>query len=672
MSSFDRLNEALSFHDMTREKMVNEGIQWLESVQLESPSLYRFLIADPPEMVDKIKQWDFTFSTGISTDYPKRRNWTGWMALREFVQNALDVEDKKFGYQNIRIRVFQDQLGIHVIDAGPGVTIEGFKMGGSEKGCHERGFFGEGMKIAAAYFVSAGTFVYVFNRQGQVFKVCVPPGTDLIRVVLGRANPSYSVLGTEVIIYRATMEPDLMERMVWQEWMKKHPNATIISKSVRSSRNCPTERPNFIIEIPNEFVDALWVRDIYVNKLSAIERIPAMFGYNLWWVSLEPNRNSVASIPELQNEIAQSFDKTSIKHLLSRLEEKRIGYSVINPDVLEAQIEWDAVTEDTCEGAKEWTESNNYAVTNDKRIIDWAIYMGVKPLVYPYAMRKVFSKCDLVEHHIIRQSVERLMAANKTTIPEEELNLGERCILGVCKNILQYIFWRNNIEMPNIAICNDLKDAAGLKHEKVLFARRTALSSIEEAYNVLGHEAAHYYGNIVYGNARDISHAFEAALSDMLGFTAKALLNTDIQRVTERCMNGGWNARFLNPITKEWKHLSTDFYELVRKTLTKDNIFVSFSAFTSSAFEMVERECFSVITITHEDKTLTPYGIKFYGRINSIIPFDMVPIREIYDKKVNNTIANIKSDMTPLERERTYVFIYDPWIDQYVFWGKMG
>jgi hypothetical protein len=50
----------------------------------------------------------------------------------------------------------------------------------------------------------------------------------------------------------------------------------------------------------------------------------------------------------------------------------------------------------------------------------------------------------------------------------------------------------------------------------------------------------------------------------------------------------------------------------------------------------------------------------------------MVPIREIYDKKVNNTIANIKSDMTPLERERTYVFIYDPWIDQYVFWGKMG
>jgi hypothetical protein len=671
MSSFDRLNEALSFHDMTREKMVNEGIQWLESVQLESPSLYRFLTADPPEVSDKIKQWDFTFSTGISTDYPKRRNWTSWMALREFVQNALDVEDKKFGYQNISIKVFQDQLGIHIIDAGPGVTIEGFKMGGSEKGCHERGFFGEGMKIAAAYFVSAGTFVYVFNRQGQVFKVCVPPGTDLIRVVLGRANPSYSVLGTEVIIYRATMEPDLMERMVWQEWMKKHPNTTVISKSMRPSHNCPTERPNFIVEIPNEFVDALWVRDIYVNKLSAIERIPAMFGYNLWWVSLEPNRNSVASVPELQDEISFSFDKTSVKRLLSRLEEKKVGYSKIRSDVLESQIEWRAVTSDAREGATEWAESNGYAVTRDERLLDWAIYMGVKPLVYPFPMATLFGKCSTVEQHIAEKSMERLTAANGTMVSEDELNFSERCILGACRNILQYIFWRNNIEMPKIAICRDLKEANGLRHEKVLYVRRTALSSIEDAYNVLGHEAAHYYGNIEYGDAKDISLAFEVALSDMLGFTARALLNTEVQRVAERCMNGGWSARFLNPITKEWKQLSSDFYDLVRETLTKDRIVVSFLAFTEHVLETVERKCFSVITVTHENNMLIPDSFNFYVQVKEIIPHDMVPVREIYDKKVNDIITSIKSDMTPPERERTYVFIYDPWIDRYVFWRKM-
>jgi hypothetical protein len=69
---------------------------------------------------------------------------------------------------------------------------------------------------------------------------------------------------------------------------------------------------------------------------------------------------------------------------------------------------------------------------------------------------------------------------------------------------------------------------------------------------------------------------------------------------------------------------------------------------------------------------LIPDSFKFYVRVKDIIPYNMVPVRELYHKNVNNTITSIKSDMTPPERERTYVFIYDPWIDQYVFWGKMG
>jgi hypothetical protein len=387
---------------------------------------------------------------------------------------------------------------------------------------------------------------------------------------------------------------------------------------------------------------------------------------------LEPNRNSVASVPELQDEISLSFDKTSVKRLLSRLEEKKVGYSKIRSSVLESQIEWRAVTSDACEGAKEWVESSGYAVTRDERLLDWAIYMGVKPLVYPLPMTRLFGKCDTVEHRIAEKSIEWMTTAKGTTVSEDELNFSERCILSTCKNILQYIFWRNNIEMPKIAICNDLKEAKGLRHEKVLFVRRTALSSIEDAYNVLGHEAAHYYGNIEYGDARDISHAFEAALSDMLGFTAMALLNVEVQRVAERCMNGGWGAQFLNPITKEWKELSTDFYDLVRETLTKDRIVVSFLAFTEHILETVERKCFSIITVTHEGNMLIPDSFKFYVRVKDIIPYNMVPVRELYHKNVNDIITSIKSDMTPPERERTYVFIYDPWIDQYVFWGKMG
>jgi hypothetical protein len=339
---------------------------------------------------------------------------------------------------------------------------------------------------------------------------------------------------------------------------------------------------------------------------------------------------------------------------------------------LESQIEWRAVTNDAREGVKEWVESSGYAVTRDERLLDWAIYMGVKPLVYPLPMSALFGKCKTVEHHIAEKSIEWMTTANGTTVSEDKLNFSERCILSACKSILQYIFWKNNIEMPKIVICNDLKEAKGLRHEKVLFVQRAALSSIEEAYNVLGHEAAHYYGNIVYGNARDISHAFEAALSDILGFTARALLNTEVQRVAERCMNGGWGAQLLNPITKEWTELSSDFYDLVRETLTKDRIVVSFLAFTDHILETIERECFSVITITHEGNMLTSDSFGFYVKVNDIIPYNMVPVRELYDKRVNDIITSIKSDMTPPQRERTYVFIYDPWIDQYVFWGKMG
>jgi intein/homing endonuclease len=277
------LEEALGYHGLTRETVTAEMIRWTDSIRLESPTLYDAITYDPPEIKRRmgIKIWDFAFSTGMTTDYPVRRGWNSFMGVRELVQNALDIEERLFGYEGISVKIWVDELGLHVADRGPGITYDAFKLGGSDKVCHERGFYGEGLKVAMAFFVHIGQPIYVFNRRGQVFKAVVSPGTGLVIIAMGRANP---VTGTEAVVYGYRPDVESVRRIIFQEWMKE-PNFYIVSKTMRMTDACRFNKPHFIISHVDKKsnVDFLWVRDISVNKLSALTRHPSIFGYNIWW-----------------------------------------------------------------------------------------------------------------------------------------------------------------------------------------------------------------------------------------------------------------------------------------------------------------------------------------------------------------------------------------------------
>jgi hypothetical protein len=51
----------------------------------------------------------------------------------------------------------------------------------------------------------------------------------------------------------------------------------------------------------------LYVRDIYVNKIGSLGVGEAVLGYNLWWVSLDPNRNNVRSVEEFEQAVKNLY-----------------------------------------------------------------------------------------------------------------------------------------------------------------------------------------------------------------------------------------------------------------------------------------------------------------------------------------------------------------------------
>jgi len=120
-----RLQDALAYHGLTREITSSELIQYLGSLRLEDAFLYDMMVRDPPDIAGRIAGWDFLFSTGMTTECLLRRNWNTWLAMRELVQNALNIEDNTFGYENIRINVYLTdikELGI-LYDLGDKILL---------------------------------------------------------------------------------------------------------------------------------------------------------------------------------------------------------------------------------------------------------------------------------------------------------------------------------------------------------------------------------------------------------------------------------------------------------------------------------------------------------------------------------------------------------------------
>jgi len=540
------LDEALAFHGLTREKMVREVIRWVDSIRLEDPVMYRAIVFDPIPLIDR---WDFIMSVGMTTDYPVRRGWNDWMAVREFIQNALDIEERMFGYEGMQVGVWVDERGLHISDRGPGITLDAFKLGGSDKGCHERGYFGEGLKVGMAHFASRAIPVYVFNRRGQVFKAFVPPGSNLVLIAIGRSR--YPVVGTEAILVGLPIRSpewgniEFTRRIIFKEWLKD-PNLEVLTVTRTMSRACAVERPNFIVARRDGMpVDFLWVRDIVVNNISKITGFTSVFGYNLWWVSLEPNRVSVSSVPELAAEVAKVYDGKSIRVLLDRLLTEDGRY--IRRGTFESEaVDWTWASEQVKDAVAGWVKEKGLGWTTNEKTLAWALYLGVKPLIVPWSMREVFSKAPTLELTIFEDAQRTLQVASETIIPPERLPLRKRANLRAAEILVTSIhvsFVGIGSKAPRVVAAREVPKATGLYDADIIYIEDDVLVSWRDTAATALHEYAHYMGAQFYGKALDVSEEFERALSRVAAAAFNVALEADLRRAIQRAKAGAWGAK---------------------------------------------------------------------------------------------------------------------------------
>jgi len=532
-----RLDEILRKHGLTREEMSLSFIRWIESIALETPDLYKILVSDPPEMKPLIRSWELTFNTGLTTDYAVRRNWNLFLALREFVQNALDIEDRLYGYENIKVNVWEDELGIHVADRGPGLPREAWLIGGSDKECWERGRFGEGLKMAAAELLTKGVTPYIFTinpktHQPEVYKAVALPPENLVVVVWG--TPNYkSPYSTEAILYKARLSKDIVEYMVFQEFLEKHPDIPIIATKEVAVSYCPKYRTITIVGEP----DALWVGDIYVNRISEITGKPSLFGYNLWYVELDPNRITVSptGLSELAERAAQAYTPEAIRLLLDKI--VNLSKLITLRGYFETEnVNWLRCDEEVAIEVEKIMKKHDLVWTDDPNKKAFISYIINKPVLYVAspALHGLFRHVETGEELAARISSKRRRQAEATTINLEQLNLKQRGILRACEIIVNEVSKYAWIKAPSIKVARELVRAKGMASEDTIYMEVDVLSFSDLAFGTVLHEFAHIYGRKTWGEAPDLSEAFEKALTRCSGYLTEALLREDVRCAVRR------------------------------------------------------------------------------------------------------------------------------------------
>jgi len=237
---------------------------------------------DPVGITPYLEGYDALFTTGLSREYVDKREFDLFVSIRELLQNALDEEELTTGDTQVQIEV--DNLGTWIRDRGRGIRVEGLRMGESNKECWMRGYFGEGLKLAASYLTLNNIPVYLFTKRMVLRFVVLPkdarnPG---IFILLGRAREE--VQGTKVLLsgYKADMK--FMRKIVrfWNDDLK----GKLIVEEQFASKDCPKEMPSAIFDFP----DLLYIRNMYVGPMSQVTKRRALLSYDLWWVRLDVSR----------------------------------------------------------------------------------------------------------------------------------------------------------------------------------------------------------------------------------------------------------------------------------------------------------------------------------------------------------------------------------------------
>jgi len=568
--------------DNKRELLARHGLEGysalLETVDhymYEDPALYRAILDDPPALQGQIKSWDLALTTGARSDYARGRGWNWWMAVRELVQNALDASEEAYGREGMNVDIFTDDIGLHVRNRGPRLPIVAWMFGGSTKQCWERGQFGEGLKMAAIYYAGIGRPLYIFNMN-EVYKAIASPTSGVVYVLIGTAARAFE--GTDAIV----RDPDAIANVeMIRASIFTNIRSTALSEVVWNPPECPHPEPSFAIDVP----DSLYVRDIYVNRISDItgrpER-PSALGYNLWWVDLDANRTTVASQTQLAREVVKTWTPDALKFLLSRMINPLIkpGYDnlyEIRPEYYESSLF--VYESDLPGGAREaalqWLrEYDIEAVAELGSNLEAEMYLsGVKSaIVVPSGLMALFPKEVQMQAIIVDKFMSSTTEAK--VIPENLLTVKQRGALNAIRGYYQYLANRFHSNVPVVglvphgALGEGVSGACQARLREVEIDEEVATKrSFSDLMAVAGHEFSHCLAE----EATDVTAAFERNLTRTIGYTNEMYMYDEYARIffsVAYRLGGGGSLESPN-MERWWRNIVNDLFADIDRQLRR-------------------------------------------------------------------------------------------------------
>lgn len=256
---------------------------------------------DPTELKELIYRYDAAVPIGITRDYIDKRGFDTFKSLREIVQNTLDEVELITGKPDVNIE--KNSFGTWIIDKGRGLSVDALSIGSTNKECWMRGYYGEGLKLATAYFTLKDIPVYIFTKN-NVFKfVAMPKESENPRifVLLGKLN--LEVEGTKVLLFGFNIENDTLDKMV--SFRNKDLAGKKVAEVYSSSSDCPHKKASAIYDYPN----LLYIRNMFVGNMDQVTKRKSLFSYDLWWFRLDVSRTLVTySMPRLFEEVAKVFE----------------------------------------------------------------------------------------------------------------------------------------------------------------------------------------------------------------------------------------------------------------------------------------------------------------------------------------------------------------------------
>ena len=518
------------------------SVGYVENLHISNKEYYDIATWDPREVRELIDRWDLYYNTNIRYEYVKRRGWELFHALREIIQNALDEQEYVHGYSStFKISMGISNAGFYIRDYGRGVNLESFVLGGTNKECWMRGYFGEGLKVAAAWFISNGYIMYVFTSDA-VYKTAM--FGDTVYIIIGKPKyPNAYKPGTEILIYCSNPSKlkDMVDKITFQDYVKKY-NPKIISKVKIRTTSCNHERTAYILDV-RPVPNMLWVGDIYVNSIKEITNAKSVYSYNLWYVPLEPNRVMVSSILKLYlivSTVWKSVSEDAYYDLLSKilvesgkniitLKYDRIFEFDAFSDTLSYRSDYyvikDKITNALCKYLK--CSKDKICILPikgyRKEDIEWYRYMlgnDVIILCIPSKYENIFSNIDTVDEKLIDVSNERLNSASKTSIGYEYLKYCENIVFTEALYIFNTICKLQGIDVPRVYISKSIHDAAGLNTKNTIYISYSSTiegicrSSRYRSFLIktMFEEYSHYIGSKLFGDAPDVSAELEKAM----------------------------------------------------------------------------------------------------------------------------------------------------------------